>query len=235
MSRKLNYYGSYASDIIKTGLQLHYDSTNTLCYSGSGTDLFDLQGNYDGVLSGVGYNTTTKYLEYSLGDFTTIDRSFILNSGQPFTINFIINNQPSTPFPSPFTLRSSMSQPFVCFISNVGGYVGVNIGSQSQWVRIRNNIAFTNNINQLVTITYNGLGTTNIANFEIYINNVLQPKVANSPYAPAGNFSKLGGYQPINNNVRFVGDYPFFTVYNRVLTSAELLKNYNRLSSKFGV
>ena len=235
MSRKLNYFGSYLRGINPDGLILMYNSTNAVSYPGTGNDLFDLQGNYDAVLTNVGFNTTTKFLEYPLSGYALVDGSFSVSNSNAFTVSAVINNTQTSLFPAPFTLKTNTSDGFTVFISSVGGYLGVNFGSRTSWVRIRNNIAFDNTKNNLIVIDYNGLGSTNMNNFNLYINNSLQTNFSSGQFAVIGNNTVLGGYFPINNNARFVGDYPFFAVNNKVLPTSERNDNYTYLQQEFNL
>lgn len=237
MSRKLNYYGSYASDIIKNGLELHYDSTNALCYSGVGTDLFDLQGNYDGVLNGVGYNPTTKFLEYDgVNDTTVIDSGFSLNTNQPFTIQMIVNSDVSSnTFPVLLSLKTNTPSSFIVFTSVSPSYRGISVGSSSGWARFRDNIVFTNGNIKLITITYDGTNPLLQSSFKIIEGNTNRTLFSAGSFASSGQQNKMGNVQANTNGLFFKGKYPFLAIYNRELTSQELTNNYNLLSAKFGV
>ena len=56
-----------------------------------------------------------------------------------------------------------------------------------------------------------------------------------TPNIPASNLRLGSGYGSTNTSYPFSGQYGTFRIYNKALTAAEVLSNYNSVKPRFGL
>lgn len=226
---------------ITSGLQQYFDIGNPTCYSGTGTTLVDLSGSGlgNGALTG-----GTTYTAAGLGSYITFNGSTtyaqtpnLITMAQA-TLNVtlevwirtstdngvIVSEQGNTPFDSGWH-DSQMEIVSGNYEAAVWPYTlggGIVVG------------AVTRNVWQQYTLTYNQ--STNVLTG--YINGVTQNS---SPWVrqfsgsvlyytiARGDFTNLGDGSFLNCN------WSIFKVYNRALTPAEILQNYQAVSWRYRI
>ena len=235
--------GSIVSpNIVNDGLVFYMDAANKRSYPGSGTDSFDLIHSNDGVLTnGVGFDSgnggsfnldgSNDYIEIadsdrlSFGDASTdsplsisvwanmdADGNFrFLSKEYEYRLNCVTDG----------TLRLSF------YDSNTSNYIGLDSDSvmaayEGQWIN--------------VVATYDGGGSH--TGCTIYVNGSVLPtssKNAGSYTAMHNNSTVvwLGRFRSGGFNAYANGRIAIVKMYNKELSSTEVLQNYNALKDRF--
>jgi hypothetical protein len=232
-------------NIVTDGLVSAYDAASARSYPGTGTAWDDLSGNNnDGTLyNGVVY-TTANYgtMEFDgSDDYMQADVSTTSLDGDPsFTADMFVKRRTGT--------NVGASNGF-WGIGGVGQGNGISGWTPTQNLinldvydstRLATSVTYPENEWIHVVWTKNGAGTET-TNVKCYINGVETSltKTRNATIANQFNTSTAGVclgrisanasnfYSPIN-----VATYK---IYNRALTAAEVLQNFNALKSRFGL
>lgn len=228
----------YTSKIVTDGLVLSLNAADNNSYPRSGTAWSDLSGyGYNGTL------TNGPSFDSSNGGSVVFDGS---NDYVQVTSPFgdIDWSTRAWSFSSWMKLDTLGDK---CLVnlnsSNSSHYIVTNVfynNNQSYWYFIKNSTAvqtnfthtegvFTTNEIFYFTMTYNGFGlTTNNINF--YKNTTLLTTTSGGG-AGLGNQSGL----QIGGNYWLDGNVYNFNMWDRVLTSSEILQNYNAQKSRFGL
>jgi len=219
--------------IITSGLVLYLDAGNTSSYSGSGTTWTDLSGNnnHGTLINGPTYSSTNggslvldgsnDYIDFgnsaslsAIGGTTNITVSGWAyytaygGGGQSYSV-ITVKGAPWT------WLLENYLDTFRFRI--VAGGADVAVGDVS-----------THQLN----VWYNVVGTYDGSNMRLYINGVLKNTVPQTgTLATNTETAKIGTWQGTNYNL--TGRVSNVSIYNRVLTAAEVLENYNALRPRF--
>jgi uncharacterized protein (TIGR02145 family) len=220
--------------IITSGLVLHLDAGNTSSYPGSGTTWTDLSGNnnHGTLINGPTYSSTNSgsivldgsndYIDFgnsaslrAIGGTTNITVSGWAyytaygGGGQSYSV-ITVKGAPWT------WLLENYLDTFRFRI--VAGGADVSVGDVS-----------THQLN----VWYNVVGTYDGSNMRLYINGVLKNTVPQTgTLATNTETAKIGTWQGTDYNL--TGRVSNVSIYNRVLTAAEVLENYNALRPRFG-
>ena len=224
----------YSPRIVTDGLVLCLDAGNTKSYSGSGTVWNDLGINkYIATLyNGVGFNSLSNGSltfdgtnDYILSDITSLG----LNVEGPYTFScFLKYNTLSGFVRNPITLSNTTNSAFQF------GYIN---GSPIVW-RYGGTTITTYTpppVNTLYCITC----TVSLSNVTVYINGVLNA-TTNTPNLQTGTLNSLicSAYWAsgvINTSSVFNGNIYNINIYNRILSSTEVLQNYNATKGRYGL
>ncbi len=234
--------GYVGPELITSGLVLALDASDKNSYPGSGTTWYDL--------SGGGYHATM-YGSVPFGadgkgsfDFATVTGTFPSNATLGFT--FTANMVPTT---GNFTFNTWIKNPPTnsgqCgFFSNAGGADGYRfgIGKDAVYFLIgptytEAGVSFLGTLNStswynVTAVFARGEATPQI---RTYLNGVFQSSV-NFPASQTAFTAYTPGMvrspccMPIYN-----GKVSTFSVYNRTLSTAEILQNYNVTKTRFGI
>jgi hypothetical protein len=226
--------------IVQSGPILHLDAGNTSSYTGTGTLWTDLSGNNN---NGTLVNTPTfnsanggSIVFDGTNEYVLGSSNYSINSTQPFTMEFWANLSTYTPiYPCLFQIKTNTTHSFIVMVTQASGYNGITFGSTSSWVTLRNNgNQLSTNIWYNIVITYNGNGSTTSNNYKMYINTIEQTLVGSSGYV---NLSQINNIGTIENGSRgtdnWNGRIPIVKLYNRTLSSTEVLQNYNDIKGRF--
>ncbi len=206
---------------VTNGLVLALDAADKNSYPGSGTSWFDLSGNNNtGTLTnGPTFNTGSGGSivfdgtnDFITGGLTTItsETKIIWFNGN----NFLNSNK----------------------------YL-IDLGSNIHWIqvylnKIRAGNSGGNFLDGNQTLTQNtwycvAVTTDNISNKKIYINGILdaQTTLTNISFPTTYNIGRYGG----NLNYNWGGNIANVQIYNRALTTSEILQNYNATKTRFGL
>jgi hypothetical protein len=240
-------------NIVTNGLVLNLDAANPRSYAPpfNGTTWTDLTGNNkNGILTNspvynsanggsIVFNNTSSYCAFS-GD------TFNISPGTTGELSLEIWVYPTGPY-SPYTPDA--------FTTNLGGFFGQGyFGGSTGWGIGMNTTSGINNfafqVRNFSTISqpstpftnnnwYHVVGTfTRNENTRLYVNGVLTSTVSNT------NIGNLTITPSINNAaIGRGGALPFYAggniatarIYNRPLSSAEVLQNFNATRARFGV
>ena len=225
----------YSPKIITNGLVLSLDAANNKSYPRSGTTWSDLSGNnnngtltngptfsagnqgsivYDGVddyISGTNNSSLQLLNDLTIGAWVKLGSGGNANQG-------IFEKMVNT------------------------GYSGYGITRQDDyfkfWTGSSGTFAYTNS-----NITYSSgnnwyyvVGRRMAGNNRLFINSILQTDSQSPPLSDSGEVYVIGRYYSnIANTFYFVGNIAHVLLYNRALTDAEILQNYNTTKSRFGL
>jgi hypothetical protein len=214
--------------IVTSGLEVYLDAGNPLSYPGSGTDWFDISGNnYDGTLTnGASYSSSNGGVITFDGTDDYID--FIsypsLNSSQTKSI-WVKANVLSSSGDNRYLIDWGGNVNWVQFYSATGqpkvrsGILSGNFldGSSFVYQDVWYNICVT---------------STSSGAMSIYINSALDASTTglSNNSATGLNLSRWGG-----NAFYLDGSISIVQIYNRELTSNEVLQNFNTFKSRYGL
>jgi hypothetical protein len=214
-------------NIVTNGLTINLDAGNSSSYAGTGTSWYDTSGNnYSGTI------TNGPAFSGQNGGMITFDG----------TNDHIV-------IPG-FSITGSFTIEVWCFTTSLSGVIVVGKyggGSYDFWVGVfsgifKFSISMPNKIEPFtatisantwyhVTAVYNATALT----ASIYLNGTLSQTVSGT-FAfqnPPGNYA-VGAFGQ-NGSYYWPGNIPIHRYYNRVLTSAEILQNYNATKGRFGL
>jgi hypothetical protein len=241
------FYGYSASPIITDGLVLNLDASNASSYPGSGTTWTDLSGNGNNMtmngtvpINGSGqtkyfsYNGTANYFQ-GVNNFTTITNAITIS-----VVASITNMSQRTALFSKYNGASSISG-YVLEAGTISGlwtntlrWYAAGSGGQS------NDYRSTTSLNQnqlyIFTLTYNqSTGATAMyANNGVLSANQAGTNAVASDWAQGATPNLTGNYGPGLNIYSYMNEY-MVLAYNRALSQAEVIQNYNGLKTRFGI
>lgn len=209
---------SGGSNIVTAGLVLNLDAGNTASYSGTGTTWTDLTGNgYNGTLvNGVGYSSLNG------GSLSFDGTDDIVNLSNVATTNTFTLNMWIYPIPSSDVYGALFTQASFAGIFYLGGSKKITYYT-TPTDRVTTAVLIENRWNNVVIINNGG-------NVSFYINSALD----------ASTFSSVNGFTAgmignDNFSENFKGNISIINLYNRVLSSTEILQNYNAIRSRYGL
>ena len=227
---------SYKADIVKNGLLLNYDISTALSYRNPTTYIQSTINNYPGLLvNGPTFSSNNGgYLNFD----GTNDHILVYNSPFGFTsesftysywiyINSFTTNQP-TQGPIPYYKGDYQINGYYTQLSSDGSYFfGTNQPGAMQATTTAAG-TFTTGVWYMVSDVRNG------SSVRIYVNGIDRTNIAGTHINPSYSNSGLyiASYRTfIFSNIR-IGH---FKVYNRALTSTEILSNFNALRGRYGI
>ena len=223
------------SNFVTNGLVLALDAANPRSYvSGSGT-WFDMSGNnYSGsLLNGPGYSTAYNgVLTFDGADDYCNSTNFALQMGNTdYTIEFVLKvNQTST---APGIMNWGSSGPFnlngkgmqIRFQTNLFEYTiadGFSTGIRLQYTF--SNVADGTYKHYIITQIKQDLAT-------LYLNGI---NVSTKSYAGEVAYTDTYNLWIARGNDGYInGNIPYVRIYNRALSSDEVLQNYNLAKLRF--
>jgi len=210
--------------IVTSGLVLNLDAGNTSSYPGSGTTWTDLSGNGNNgtLVNGVGYDSGN-------GGSLTFDGSNDYVDCGTFGVSYITVNT--------WVYRtSSTTNQGICRKQNswaVSQYNGVlQVAPGTSWTFY--NTGYTIPLNTWVNIayTYNGSGTTGSQTVYINGSSIYSTTAGSGAISINSNAARIG-YD--DNGWYWGGKIAQTQIYNRALSSDEVLQNYNAVKSRYGL
>jgi hypothetical protein len=220
--------------IITSGLVLYLDAGNTSSYPGSGTTWTDLSGNnnHGTLINGPTYSSTNggSIVLDGSNDYIDFGNSASLNAIGGTTNITVSGWAYYTAYGGggqSYSVLTVKGSPWTWLLENyldtfrfriVAGGADVSVGDVT-----------THQLN----VWYNVVGTYDGSNMRLYINGVLKNTVPQTgTLATNSETAKIGTWQGTNYNL--TGRVSNVSIYNRVLTAAEVLENYNALRPRFG-
>ena len=228
--------------IIKNGLVLHLDAGNVASYSGTGTTWTDLSGNgNNGTLkNGVGYNSDNEgsLVFDGVNDYFVTNNNLDLSSTDKLTIQIILKTASSN---VEMVLEHSVNwnhhNSFGVVLNNQNNKI--QTVDHNQKYNVSNSAVSINNDNwSLFSTTIDrslGAADQNL----IYINGDTANKVnvSNLLFDNSLNFDSHKLYLSSRGGIAYYFNCAIAQVliYNRVLTAAEILQNFNVVRLKYGL
>ncbi len=229
-------YNTQSLDFIKSsGLIFHVDPYYPSSYSGTGTRIYDISGSgyYGDFTNGASYGTASNGVVRfdGIDDYINTNLQYTVPAGGSFTIgvwfkgigHFNSNNDvlvmSYSGNPVGWAIYQAMNGKFLAFSRDNNSVDSTYLYSTT-----------TTNTNQWFYGVYKKSGNT----FSLYVNGVLETtSTANLGAITLSNSMRIGNHpstsQPYNGSIGSV------QVYNRALTDAEILHNFNSGRSRFGI
>lgn len=224
----------YSPKIITNGLVLSLDAANNKSYPRSGTTWTDLSGNNNN-------GTLTNGPTFSAGN----QGSIVFDGTNDYISG---TNNSSLQLLNDLTIGAwvklgsggNASQGIFEKMININ-YSGYGITRQDDyfkfWTGGGGTFAYTNS-----NITYSSsnnwyyvVGRRMAGNNRLFINSILQTDSQSPPLSDSGEVYVIGRYYSNIANYYFVGNIAQTSLYNRALTDAEILQNYNATKNRFGL
>jgi hypothetical protein len=229
------------NSIVTDGLVFYVDAGNEDSYAGSGTTWSDLVGDNNGTFSAT---PTTDSANGGSIVFDGVDDYGAINSiltSRPFSINFMVyfsslsgwqtilgqDTDASTPFGRFYFQKTHHSQ-------NISPRINNTVGFAIRDTSLNSVLCYDPNVVEANT-WYNYCATISPTNISLFKNGEQVNTISNSNdlSSPTGNILIGAGYYN-NNIVDYVdGKIPLLNIYNRALSSDEILQNYNALKNRF--
>jgi hypothetical protein len=229
--------------IVRDGLVLYLDSTNSKSYPGSGNTWFDISGNSNhgtlvdftgpGSTTTSGFNTTTKYMMFdrhigtsdgTQNNRVTVPTSTSLQqclSQNGVTIEIWLRMD--TYYCTALTRWAGPWEIYYC-TSLVHRTIGTN-GSDGN-----SGYSYTNKLGTFHQI----VGTHNGSSRRLYVNG--ESVLSDTNVVSNQDFSAglgIGAY--FNGTYAFFGTMPVYKIYNRALSQEEISQNFNALKGRFRI
>ncbi len=222
------------------GLVLHYDPSNTLSYPGSGTTITDLSGNgRNGTMSNISF--TSPYFTYngSSSQISVADNALLEPGSGDWTVEVWVNqsvagndvvlgkfNNGGLSANVGYSIRTTSSTFYAQYGSGAGS--GATLFQNST-----NFTATIGNWYQLVYVFTNVAANT----FETFVNGSSIGSVGHSLSSILNTSTNLyiGSYNNGEYSQWFDGKIGIVRLYNKALTSSEVLNNYNTNKSTYGL
>ena len=211
--------------IIKDGLVLYLDAGNVKSYPGSGTTWFDRSGNSNNATL---YNSPT-YTNSNSGtfnfdesnDYVKIDNTSILPTAAYTKIAAF------RPESSTSNIISGGSDSQHAFWMG-GTSTTLQSGHNGNWDTVSYSPGDMLNQWWIGAVTFN-----TVTGWVLYLNGQQVDTDASTSTFVGGNTVRIGAYNDAAN--LFDGDIATAMVYNRALSAAEILQNYNATKSRFNL
>jgi hypothetical protein len=229
----INFITSPTPTVVTSGLTLYLDAGNAASYPGTGTTWTDLSGNSNNGT----FNTTPTY-NSSLGGY------FQLNGGQ------IVQSFPSSISPAGssrtvmvwFNMADTTRRGLIATrdTNSNGGWAFVlnrNASGNLSYFAIAGGLIETaagisSNTWYMATATYNYSTTT----AQLFINAVSLGTQSSFTADSSSGFNGVAAAEQQNDlGAAFSGKYSIVNIYNRVLSDAEILQNFNFFKSRYGL
>jgi hypothetical protein len=232
--------GTVAPNMVTDGLVLYLDAANNKSYPGSGTTWADIAAGNNGTLvNGPTFNSGNGGSIVFDGADDRVSRTTSINTGQNFTINAWI-------YPTLLgTTRRAVAANSYNYINRNGWSFSTAGGgtNNSFFLSVGNDNAYrvaaanTLSLNQWVYISavcQNGGGSINLYKNGIETSYALTALSTNTltytyPQFNVGFRDSAGTTDPYTGNIANV------QIYNRALSSTEILQNYNATKGRYGL
>lgn len=213
--------------VVGSGLVANLDAGNSLSYGGSGTLWSDLSGNgYNATLIGTTYSSLNGGGMYfdGVSSYATINQ---YSTSSAFTVEVILKPIDVTKDQMFFGPSASSDSAFYGRISGSHPYLSIRDTGYTQRT-FTSSATLVNNTIYDIALSYNGQQS------KIYTNGVLSSNAAaERPTLPWG-VGRIGRWLDADQR-SFVGYIYIMNVYNRDLSQAEVIQNFNALRSRYGI
>jgi hypothetical protein len=219
----------YSPKIVNSGLILYLDAANTKSFQVGSVTWNDLsRSNSIGILqSGATYSSLNGgcIVFDGVDDVVGFSNVNILSYTGSGTIDFIykVNSTPASDFRNVWGFTNNLFQ----YENNGGFMLFVWRYADLTYAGASTGISQTDLNTYHITCTYTTIGSST---FKVYKNGVLTgSSVVSKPLINSTNSFSLGGTSNQNCNIYNI------KIYNRELSSSEVLQNFNALKSRFGL
>lgn len=206
----------------------------------SSTNAFDHSGNGSSGTFAASLTWTNGIAASSLGfDGTTTNHlriggtSNFVSTSTPWTISVWarVANFTADQYPLILNVRTS-GEAFTLAASNQSGYTGFHFGSPNNFARLYDGTpasAITNRW-RCIQVTYNGASATNPTSFALYLDGVSRTLTNASTFGATSNTTTMGRAASATFIHPLTGAIDDVRIFNRQLSSEELVAIYNQRS-----
>jgi hypothetical protein len=225
------------TNIIKRGLIADLDATSTDSYPGSGTGWYDLTGNLNnGVLTnGPTYSSSNGgYINFDgVDDYVSGLSTTFMNGASAGTFEFWMNTSNVAGGNGPYGSTGLYN---ILIGKASGPDNGLGLQSAAK-VRLRlNSVNLDGNVTISTNTWYQIVGSWAPGSMKVYVNGNLDTSNTNTQTLESStHYVQIGRMYLGNTAGSFIGKMSSAKVYNRQLTDAEVLQNYNIQKGKFGL
>ena len=218
----------YNSQIVKNGLALCLDAGNVKSYLGSGTTWTDLSGNnITGTLvGGASFNTgNLGNISFDGVNGKVTFPNITVSTTNGITVEAWFRTSSGTKYQDIFDLDDAYGVWMVTNYSGAGaGKIVTSFNTTTGY------ISSNYSANQWYCVVLAGSGTSNFQ----YVNGTLTG-TASQTVASSINFNtaRIGNVDGDRASEYLIGNVASFRLYNRLLTSNEVLQNYNATKGRF--
>ena len=221
-------FGNTTTNIIKSGLIFNMDAANRACYPRTGTIVTDTIGSISGTLTnGTTFSNSNKGIFDFDGTNDYIDCGSVsaINSASTVSVSYWGKKTASNKYLLVGSQMSSTNGLWLIWWSDGNVYCSARNG----------NISYAGYALSFDTNWHHFVGVYNGSSIKIYIDSILQ---ATSTTSIPSSLSSTGGN---DFNIGYLesqytdGNIANTQIYNRALSSTEVLHNYNALKSRFGL
>lgn len=222
----------YVQTLVQGGLTLNVDAGNPYSYTGVGFDWYDVSGNsyICTLINGPTYSNGAIVFD-GTNDFVDLTYPYsvpIAASGNAVRSMFTWVRTTSTgnqAFISTGTAANSQSFNLVKY----GSYIGV-MGYNNDYYPSTGNagILITDGVWHYIGVTFDG------TNLRMYVDGILDNTSGTLTYSTTGQNNFIGKSSHTGNENYTNGSMGMVHVYNRALSGAEVLQNYNATKGRFG-
>jgi hypothetical protein len=220
-------YQASNSVMVSQGLTLYLDATNPNCYPGSGTAIYDLSGygNNGTLYNGVAFSSTYGggLVFDGVDDYIIIPGNGSVNASMP-TVELV--------------MTTSTNGGNILAQGQYGSNWGFGVGVKPTNIMARNNngdpsISVTNSGLVHVVVVWDGSGN------QYYKNGQYLGRTTNLYSPNPGGDVTIGGVRaqvPSQNLQQFANStVNIVRIYNKPLSGAEILQNFNSIKTQFGL
>jgi hypothetical protein len=231
-----------SNSVVTTNLVLHLDAGNTNSYSGSGTVWNDLSGNNNNFnIVASAYNSSgPKYMDFN-GSFGIAKNGGDISLSDSTGVTYLLWTRIKNSSSDWRTLTRSYTADHHVIIYSGGWEIGMYDNDVTGWIGSGYSQQSLPNYNTSNWIAMYWRWQSGSPYYELSFNNTpgtIRGSISNGNARYNRGFGSIGGYHNGNTTpssaAQFWGDIAVFMVYNRRLTDAELLQNYNYYQSRFG-
>jgi hypothetical protein len=212
--------------IVTDGLQVFLDAANTRSYIGSGNTAYDLSGsgNTSALTNGPTFNSS------NLG-------AFVLDGSNDY---ILVNSQANILSKTAYTKIAYIYISNFSTVNNIisGGFSGqhafwmfgtvrLNAGHNSIWNTVVGATSLSLNTWYFAAVTY-----SNSTGWKLYLNGREDGTSVDTTTFTGNQEIVIGAFSSSNN---FTGRIASVQVYNRALTSQEIVQNYNATKKRYGL
>jgi hypothetical protein len=239
MAGRISYYGG----IVTQGLVLDLDAGKRDSYIGVGTTWNDISGNRNNgtLVNGPTFNSDNggSIVFDGTNDYVKGDSIFsVLNGTNKSSLSMWVNVTDLLSnrilFHIPRDLTASNSQ--VLIFLRTTGVLDISVNSTGTFCRSISG-SVTSNIWTNININFDLSQASSANRIRPYVNGVDVFSVANNPPSafPTSTGEYWLGEEANGYLVPFKGNISNLILYNRVLTTSEILQNYNATRGRFGL
>lgn len=226
-------------DIVTDGLVFHMDFSNPKCYSGTGSYCYDLSGNnFQGELMNTPTYTSdgnNKFFAFTPAttDYIRSQNSTLLDTQTPSVEVWFKTN---ATFQYGFFFEKGTVNTQYSLFQNTDKIIWRHVSGGA----IRSGNAVTTSIGINTSNWFNLVGTFSAGFKRIYVNGIQKYTQDDTSYptidtATGGmSIGAYGGYAG-SRSYYYNGDIAIVKVYNKTLSTDEIMQNYNALKGRFGI